>query len=459
MVAHGIPSETIEAGRVGPGPAARPLPPLSPLRPGDSRPGQGAAALLRPVIAALLGPSPSVRFVFWDGTTCGPSDAPGSVRVVSPAALRRLLWAPGQLGLARAYVAGELDLEGDLFVLLGALREAAPADLRFGAKVVPAVARAAARLGALGPPPEPPPEEHRPRGRRHSLRRDARSIGHHYDVSGDFYRIVLGPSMTYSCARFVDRHTTLAEAQEAKHELICRKLGLHELSDARLLDVGCGWGSLALHAASRHGARVVGVTISAEQRAAARERVRAAGLADRVEIRLQDYRTLAGETFDAISSVGMFEHVGSERAAEYFATLYGLLAPRGRLLNHAISAAGGSRLGGRSFMARYVFPDGELVDVGDVVLGMERAGFEVRDVESLREHYARTLRAWVANLEADWERAVALAGMARARVWRLYMAASAVGFEDGGVAIHQVLGTKTDDHGRSGMPRTRRDWD
>jgi len=458
-VAHGIPAETIEAGRAGPGPATRPSASPPPARPADSRPGQGTAALLQPLIAALLGPSPSVRFVFWDGTTCGPSDAPGSVRVVSPAALRRLLWAPGQLGLARAYVAGELDFEGDLFALLGALRDVAPADLRFGAQVVPAVVRAAARLGVVGRPPEPPPEEHRPRGRRHSLRRDARSISHHYDVSGEFYRIVLGPAMTYSCARFVDRHTTLAEAQEAKHELICRKLGLHERSEARLLDVGCGWGSLALHAASRHGARVVGVTISAEQMTAARERVRAAGLAGRVEIRLQDYRTLSGETFDAISSVGMFEHVGSERAAEYFSTLYGLLAPRGRLLNHAISAAGGSRLGGRSFMARYVFPDGELIDVGDVVLGMERAGFEVRDVESLREHYARTLRAWVTNLEADWDRAVALAGMARARIWRLYMAASAVGFEDGGVAIHQVLGTKTDDDGRSGMPRTRRDWD
>jgi cyclopropane-fatty-acyl-phospholipid synthase len=453
-----IPSETIESGRVGAGPAVRPAPPAPDRRRRDAGSGRGAAALLEPVIAAFLGPALAVRFQFWDGTSLGPCDAPGSVRVVSPAALRRLLWAPNQLGLARAYVAGELDFEGDLFALLAALRDAAPADLRFGAKVAPAVMRAAARLGAVGPPPDPPPEEHRPHGRRHSLRSDARAIHHHYDVSADFYRIVLGPAMTYSCARFVDRHTSLAEAQEAKHELICRKLGLHERSGARLLDVGCGWGSLALHAAGRHGARVVGVTISAEQVAAARERVRAAGLADRVEIRLQDYRTLAGETFDAISSVGMFEHVGSERAAEYFTTLYRLLAPRGRLLNHAISSAGGSRLDRRSFMGRYVFPDGELVDVGDVVLGMERAGFEVRDVESLREHYARTLRAWVANLEADWDRAVALAGMGRARVWRLYMAASAVGFEDGGIAIHQVLGTKTDEYGRSGMPPTRRAW-
>jgi cyclopropane-fatty-acyl-phospholipid synthase len=202
----------------------------------------------------------------------------------------------------------------------------------------------------------------------------------------------------------------------------------------------------------------VGITISAEQVAAARERVRAAGLDGRVEIRLQDYRDLSGETFDAISSVGMFEHVGTARMAEYFQTLYGLLAPRGRLLNHAISSVGGAKLSRRSFMARYVFPDGELIDVGEVVLAMERARFEVRDVESLREHYARTLRAWLANLQNEWDRAVALVGVGRARVWRLYMTASAIGFEDGGLGIHQVLGVKTDRRGRSGMPRTRRDW-
>jgi cyclopropane-fatty-acyl-phospholipid synthase len=411
-----------------------------------------------PVIAGLLGRSPGLRFVFWDGTVGGPADAPLAVRVLSPHAIRRLLWAPGQLGLARAYVAGELDFEGDLFALVERLRDATPEDLRFGLKVLPSIVWAAARIGALGPPPAPPPEEYRPRGRRHSMRRDARSISHHYDVDGRFYRILLGPAMTYSCARFVDERATLAEAQEAKHELICRKLGLHEHRGARVLDVGCGWGSLAMHAAARYDARVVGISISAEQVAAAQERVRAAGLEDRVEIRLQDYRTLAGETFDAISSVGMFEHVGSARMAQYFATLHGLLARRGRLLNHAISAAGGSKLGGRSFMGRYVFPDGELIDVGDVVLAMERAGFEVRDVESLREHYARTLRAWVANLEAGWNRAVAVAGEGRARVWRLYMAASAIGFAAGGLGIHQVIGTRADDRGRSGMPPTRRGW-
>jgi cyclopropane-fatty-acyl-phospholipid synthase len=277
-------------------------------------------------------------------------------------------------------------------------------------------------------------------------------------VGNDFYRLFLGPSLTYSCARFAEEHASLEDAQAAKHELISRKLGLDARPGMRLLDIGCGWGSMALHAATRHGAEVVGVTISAEQAALARERVAAAGLSDRVEIRLQDYRDLSGETFDAVSSVGMFEHVGSERTAEYFSVVRSLLQPHGRLLNHAISSVGGSVMGPKSFIARYVFPDGELLDVGEVVLAMERAGFEVRDVESLREHYAKTLRHWVANLEASWDEAVAMVGPARARIWRLYMAASALGFEDGGIAIHQVLGVVPDKAGDSGMPATRREW-
>jgi cyclopropane-fatty-acyl-phospholipid synthase len=283
-------------------------------------------------------------------------------------------------------------------------------------------------------------------------------VRHHYDVGNEFYEIVLGPAMTYSCARFAGPGTTLVEAQADKHELICRKLGLHEQPGRSLLDVGCGWGSLALHAARHHQARVVGVTISREQAQRARERVRDAGLADRVEIRLQDYRDLGGERFDAIASVGMFEHVGSEQMRRYFEVLHGLLVPRGRLLNHAISSVGGSRLAGRSFVHRYVFPDGELIDVGEAVLAMERAGFQVRDVESLREHYARTLRCWVANLEAGWDRAVELVGANRARVWLLYMAASALHFEDGGIDVHQVLGVVPTTEGDSGMPATRDGW-
>jgi cyclopropane-fatty-acyl-phospholipid synthase len=412
------------------------------------------------MITTLLGRNAPVRFRFWDGSALGGDDAVGTITVHSPDAIRRIVWAPGELGLARAFVAGELSIDGDIFEVLTALRDASPRELRrLDARTVAATVRTAARLGAIGTPLPPPPEESRPAGRIHSPARDARAISHHYDVGNDFYELVLGPSWTYSCARFVTPATTLEEAQAAKYELICRKLGLDHRPGARLLDVGCGWGSMAIHAARHHDARVVGVALSHEQVDKATERVRQAGVADRVEIRYQDYRDLAGEQFDAISSIGMFEHVGSTRSATYFATLRGLLAPTGRLLNHAISSPGGSRLGTRTFIGRYVFPDGELIDVGEVVLAMERAGFEVRDVESLREHYARTLRSWVANLEAHWDEAVALVGRARCDIWRLYMAASAIGFEDGGIAVHQVLGVVPASDGTSGMPRTRGEWD
>jgi cyclopropane-fatty-acyl-phospholipid synthase len=341
--------------------------------------------------------------------------------------------------------------------MIAALRPAGQS-LRGQLETVPAVLRAARRLGLLGRPLSPPPQEIRPHGRLHSKQRDAVAVSHHYDVGNDFYRLVLGEAMTYSCARFVEPTDTLEQAQAAKHELVCRKLGLHERSGMRLLDVGCGWGSMAMHAAREHGAHVVGITISRAQADDARDRIRAAGLEHAIEIRLQDYRDLRGEAFDAISSIGMFEHVGARRMADYFATLHALLVPRGRLLNHAISSVGGSRLGPRSFIGRYVFPDGELIDVGDAALAMEAAGFEVRDVEGLREHYALTLRHWVANLQANWQAAVELVGEGRARVWLLYMAASAVGFEDGGIGIHQTLGVVPDRDGYSGLPSSRRSW-
>jgi cyclopropane-fatty-acyl-phospholipid synthase len=425
--------------------------------------GGTVAEAFEPLLRTVLGGPPPVRFEFWDASGIGPVGDPaagtGAIRVRSADALRRLMWAPGELGLGRAYVAGDLDLDGDVFAVLGGLRDAAAnnPDLSLGAAF--SALRTARRLGALGRPLPPPPEEARPqRGLRHTKGRDASAISHHYDVGNEFYRLFLGPSMTYSCARFAEPDASLEQAQIAKCELIARKLGLDTHPGQRLLDIGCGWGTMALHAATRYGAQVVGVTISREQAEAARERIAAAGLSEQVEIRLQDYRDLTGETFDAVSSIGMFEHVGTARTAQYFATVRALLRPRGRLLNHAISSVGGSVMGRGSFIGRYVFPDGELIDVGNVVLAMEQAGFEVRDVESLREHYARTLRAWVGNLESNWGEAVALVGNARARIWRLYMAASALGFEDGGISVHQVLGVVPDPAGGSGMPPTRRDW-
>ncbi len=409
-----------------------------------------------PLAEVLVGDAP-VCVEFWDGSRWGPDNPIATIRLRSKSALQRILWAPGELGVARAFVIGEIDIEGNLIETLRELRSGGQ-NLRRGWWMLPRLAASAGRLGVVGGPLSPPPEEIRPRGLRHSLRRDATAVGHHYDVGNDFYRLVLGPSMTYSCAHFSEPTKTLTDAQESKYDIVCRKLGLHERPGMRLLDVGCGWGSMALHAASRYDAHVVGVTISKEQFKAASVRVEQAEMADRIEIRLEDYRQLSGERFDAISSIGMSEHVGKSRINEYFSVLSSLLSPRGRLLNHAISSVGGSKLGSRSFMYRYVFPDGELIDVGDTVLAMEKAGLEVRDTESLREHYALTLRHWVANLEENWEAAVALVGAGRARVWRLYMAGSAVGFEDNGLSIHQVLGVLPMDDGTSGMPLTRKKW-
>ncbi len=431
---------------------------IEPARP-VAPPGYVAEAM-RPLIEDRLGLDLRLRFEFWDGSALGPDEPVATLRFNSPDAFRRLLWMPNELGIGRAYVVGDIDLDGAIFDAIVAFRDAKPVALAANSawRALPTALKTAKRVGALRGPLPPPPEEAHLRGWRHSVRRDSAAIGHHYDVGNDFYRLVLGSSMTYSCARFTHPDATLDQAQAAKHELVCRKLGLHQRSGARLLDIGCGWGSMAIHAAVHHGAQVVGITISRAQAEHARQRVEDAGISDRVEIRLQDYRDLSGESFDAVSSIGMSEHVGHGKIDRYFTTIRSVLNPQGRLLNHAISAVGGSTLGRRSFVGRYVFPDGELIDVGDVVLAMERAGFEVRDVESMREHYARTLRAWVGNIESNWDEAVMLAGEARAKIWRLYMAGSAIGFEDGGIAIHQVLGVVPSEDGGAGVAPTRHDW-
>ncbi len=416
------------------------------------------AQALRPLVQGVLGTRLPVRFEFWDGSSIGSADGVATIVLSSSNAVRRLLWSPGELGLARAFVSGDLEFRGDLDNTLKALHAVAPRDLHLGLPVFVKTFAAAWRVGAIGPPLPRPTAEAKPRGIRHSKERDAQVISHHYDVGNDFYQFVLGPSMTYSCARFVTETMSLEAAQEAKHDLICRKLGLHERPGMRLLDVGCGWGTMALHAASRYGARVVGITLSSEQAELAHQRVGEAGLQSKIEIHLLDYRDLTGERFDAISSIGMFEHVGRSKMATYFETMEQLLTPAGRLLNHAISSIGGSRMGRGSFIGRYVFPDGELIDVGEVVRVMEQSGFEVRDVESLREHYAKTLRNWISNLQRHWNQVVTLVGAERARVWLLYMAASANGFDDGGISVHQVLGITPTPGGESKMPSTRNSW-
>nr|WP_240943217.1 class I SAM-dependent methyltransferase [Planosporangium thailandense] len=420
-----------------------------------------------------------MRLRGWDGSEWGPEGTPVLV-IRDRKALRRLLWQPNELGLGRAYVAGDLELDGDVYDALGRLegvlwqqpeQHGKPGGPSLLAGILDReVVREAVALGAVGPQPRPPAEEASLRGIRHSLSRDRRAISHHYDVGNDFYRLVLGESMVYSCAfwRSDNPGYGLADAQRDKLDLICRKLALGP--GMRLLDVGCGWGSLAIHAAREYGASVVGVTVSREQVEYARKRVAEAGLTDRVQIRLQDYREVDDDPFDAISSVGMAEHVGVERYAEYAALLYQRLRRGGRLLNHQIAALhpveepdkpGGvlGRLRGRprSFIDAYVFPDGELAPVGTTVSLIEQAGFEVRDVEALREHYGRTLRAWVANLEDNWDEVVRLTTPGRARVWRLYMAGSALAFEAGRIGVNQILAVKAQRDGRSGMPPTR-EW-
>jgi cyclopropane-fatty-acyl-phospholipid synthase len=416
------------------------------------------AATISPVVQALLGSDDAISLQFWDGSRLGPEQAAATLVMHSPQALRRLLFEPNELGFGRAYVMGEIDIEGDVYSALNMRDLLAGRDegvtLQLGVQGIAKAWKAAWSLGIIGLPPAPPPEEARLKGRRHSRQRDASAIAHHYDVSNDFYRIVLGPTMTYSCAFFYEDGLGLDDAQIAKYDLICRKLALSP--GDRLLDVGCGWGGMVMHAARNYGARAVGVTISRAQAELAAKRVEKEGLSDQVEIRVQDYREIDDEPFDAVSSIGMFEHVGLAHLAEYFQQLRRLVQSEGRIMNHGISRpAGKATHQPKSFIERYVFPDGELHEVGTVVSVMQAQRIEVRDVECLREHYAQTLRNWVANLEANWDRAVSIAGPNRARVWRLYMAGAALGFEAGRTSIHQVMGVRMSEVGASGMPRNR----
>ncbi|MGA5198205.1 class I SAM-dependent methyltransferase [Streptomyces exfoliatus] len=424
-----------------------------------------AAHRLAALAAQALGTPLPLRLRAWDGSETGPQDTPVLV-VRSRRALRRLLWHPGELGLARAWVAGEIDVEGDLYDALDRLTAVVPdgGGRDLGRRMVRdgtalRIAAGLIRLAGPGVPPPPPAEESRRRGEAHTKRRDRAAISHHYDVGNEFYARVLGPSMVYSCAYWDRADGSLEDAQYAKLDLICRKLALRP--GQHLLDIGCGWGSLVLHAAQHYGVRATGITISVEQADLARKRAAEAGLTDRVEIRVQDYRDVHDGPYDAISSVGMAEHVGQVRYREYAEILHRLVKPGGRLLNHQIARRpladeAGYRVD--EFIDRYVFPDGELSPVGSTVSSLEQAGFEVRDLEALREHYALTLRAWVRNLEEHFTEAERLTSRGRARVWRLYMAASALGFERNSIGVNQVLAVRTEGDGASSMPLVRGSW-
>jgi cyclopropane-fatty-acyl-phospholipid synthase len=391
---------------------------------------------LRAELASAL-PERPFELRFWDGSTLPSTSSNGPVFTArSPRAVAHALLAPGQLGLSRAYVSGELEVD-DIDAVLRLLGDWTPPPLDGATQR--RLMLGAVRAAGVMRPPRPPAIELRPRGRRHSIARDARAVRHHYNVSNDFFALFLDASMTYSCAVFEDPSSDdepLERAQERKLEMVCTKLALQP--GDRVLDVGCGWGSFPVHAASRHGASVVGITLSEPQAARARERAAAAGVADRVEIRVADYRELRGERFDAIASIGMVEHVGKIQLDHYAATLAGLLGPGGRLLNHGIARLRHGEAEAGSFSERYVFPDAAPMHLSRVLLALERAGFVCEHVEGFAEHYARTLRHWAARLDANAAEGERLAGAERMRVWRLYLRAARSGFESGFTSIYQV---------------------
>jgi cyclopropane-fatty-acyl-phospholipid synthase len=416
---------------------------------------------LAEVFERIAGADAPVEFRAYDGSRAGAEGSPVRITVKTPTAVRYLAQAPGEMGLARAFVSGHLDVDGDMYTALARMTGVQQTGLSAAERI--ALLRQLGGPRVLWPRTPPPPQELRIRrrslsGRRHSRGRDASAISHHYDVSNTFYEWVLGPSMAYTCACYPTEDATLEEAQAYKHDLVARKLGLR--SGMRLLDVGCGWGGMVRHAAREYGVRALGVTLSEQQALWAQRAIADEGLSGLAEVRHLDYRDVTETEFDAVSSIGLTEHIGKAMLPGYFAFLLGKLRPEGRLLNHCITRTDDSEPARRpsGFIYRYVFPDGELEAPGYLVSLMHDAGFEVRHEENLREHYAKTLAGWCANLDARWDQAVGEVGEATARVWRLYMAGSRLGFERNQIQLHQVLGVKLGPKGRSGMP-LRPDWE
>jgi cyclopropane-fatty-acyl-phospholipid synthase len=407
---------------------------------------------LAEVFQRAIGQDAPIDFRAYDGSRAGMRDAPVRFEVRSPLALSYLASAPGELGLVRAYVSGHVDIVGDMYTALASMAvttlEGMPGKVK---------AELALRLGwsRLWWPVRRPPVESRLRGRRHSKSRDQQAISHHYDVSNRFYEWILGSSMAYTCAVYPTEDATLEQAQWTKHDLVARKLALTE--GMRLLDVGCGWGGMVMHAARHYGVRALGVTLSRRQAEWAQKAIAEAGLSELAEVRHLDYRDVTESGFDAVSSIGLTEHIGAVNLPAYFQFLHDKVLPGGRLLNHCITRPNNhdpARTG--NFIDRYVFPDGELEGPGLIVSEMHDNGFEVRHEENLREHYARTLAAWCANLDKHWDEAVREVGESRARVWRLYMAASRLGFDRNTVQLHQVLGVRLD--GTASRMPLRPDW-
>jgi cyclopropane-fatty-acyl-phospholipid synthase len=406
---------------------------------------------------STLVPDMPFRFTAYDGSAVGPKDAPIALHLRNERGLAYLLTAPGDLGLARAYVSGDLDMEGahpgDPYPAMDLLQH----ELTFKIPPPGEILRLVRGLGFghLKPPP-PPPQEALPKwrrlleGMRHSRTRDAEAIHHHYDVSNRFYEMVLGPSMTYTCACFPSADATLEEAQANKYDLVCRKLDLKP--GMRLLDIGSGWGGMVRHAAREYGVTAVGVTLSREQASWAQEAIRREGLEDRAEVRFGDYRDVTESGFDAVSSIGLTEHIGIRNYPSYFRFIKDRLRPGGRLLNHCITRPNNRAQHTGAFIDRYVFPDGELTGSGRIITEIQDIGLEVRHEENLREHYALTLAGWCRNLERNWDECVAEVGPGTAKVWGLYMAGSRLAFERNEIQLHQVLAVKTDEQGRADFP-------
>lgn len=401
-------------------------------------------------VSSLFHEAVPIKFAAFDGSSAGNLSSPNTLEIKSPLALRYILSHPGDLGLARAYITNHLDIRGDIHQTLLALKDFIKRPMPFDG-----LAKLASTVGpTVVVRPNLPAEEAPPRYRRgllHSLTRDKSAIQHHYDVSNSFYSMILGPTMVYSCAVFDSEASTLEDAQMEKVDLICRKLDLKP--GMKLLDVGCGWGTLILHAAKEYGVKAVGVTLSTNQVQLAKQRIAKANLQDRVEVRLQDYREVTETDFDAISSVGMSEHVGDSKLDLYFKQLHGRIKEEGRILNHCITRPTSiERARTGAFIDRYIFPDGELTSPSRVIQAMHNSGFELRHSENLREHYAKTLAKWCENLQKNWDEAVAEVGVHRARIWNLYMTLSQIGFESNSIQIHQFLGVQNDANGQNSLP-------